>query len=115
MCLYLSWCSLIPSQLESLFLSLSHIVTSLWYLELLDAQLVAVLLGTGQHVVEGIVVFVLHLLPLHLLLYDLLHVGVKDFSGFDPLDTEPNVNTAGENENEFLKVCFTAMNKLASW
>lgn len=91
-----------------------HIVTSLWYLELLDAQLVAVLLGTGQHVVEGIVVFVLRLLPLHLLLYDLLHVGVKDFSGFDPLDTEPNVNTAGENENEFLKVCFTAMNKLAS-
>lgn len=61
---------------------------SLWYLELLDAELMAVLLGTGQHVVEGIAIFILHLLPLHLLLNDFLHVGVQDFSGFNPLNRE---------------------------
>lgn len=67
----------------------SDVILVVLYLELLDAELMAVLLGTGQHVVEGIVIFLLSLLPRHLLLNNLLHIGMQDFSGFDPLDTEP--------------------------
>ena len=54
------------------------------YLQLLDADLLALLLGCAQHVVEGVLMFLLVLL-LHLLLDDLLHAGVQDLSGFDAL------------------------------
>lgn len=67
----------------------SDVTLVVLYLELLDAELMAVLLGTGQHVVKGIMIFLLSLLPSHLLLNNLLHIGMQDFSGFDPLDTEP--------------------------
>lgn len=60
-------------------------LAQLWYLELLDAELLALLLSAGQHAVKGIVVFLLRLLPLPLFFNDFLHVGVQDFSGFDPL------------------------------
>lgn len=58
------------------------------YLKLLDADLLALLLGGGQHVVKSITIFLLFLLSLHLFLNNHLHICMKDFSGFDPL-TEP--------------------------
>lgn len=54
------------------------------HLQLLDAELLALLLGCAQHVVEGVLLLLLVLL-LHLLLDDLLHAGVEDLSGFDAL------------------------------